>query len=441
MIVQKFGGTSIGTPERMKAVAEIIQDEQQKILVLSATSGTTNKLSSIAKSFYHEKDDSFTLEKVDRLAKYFKKFIEELYSTDDYLDAGNEVLDKHFNTLKSFKNQGFNIVDEKNILALGELISTQLFELYCREQQINAILLPALDFMRIQSGQPDKSFIKDKLAQILKSVGSYAIYITQGYICRNEQGKIDNLRRGGSDYSAALIGAAIKAQEIQIWTDIDGVHNNDPRFVKNTHSIERLSFDEAAELAYFGAKVLHPFSVRPAQEENIPVRLLNTMNPTAKGTIISEEVAPTENIVKAIAAKDGITAIKIKSSRMLQAYGFLKKVFEIFEKYKTPIDLITTSEVAVSLTVDDNTYLDAIKEELQQIASVEIDQNQTIVCLVGKFKKTDIGIVEVLAPLKNIPIRMISMGGSAYNISVLIDTIYKQQVLEQLHVGLFASIT
>ena len=271
----------------------------------------------------------------------------------------------------------------------------------------------------------------------MKTVGDYPIYITQGYICRNEEGKVDNLRRGGSDYSAALIGAAIKAEEIQIWTDIDGVHNNDPRVVKNTHSIEKLSFDEAAELAYFGAKILHPFSVRPAQQENIPVRLLNTMDPQAKGTTISSEVVPTTNIVKAIAAKDGITAIKIKSSRMLLAYGFLKRVFEIFEKYQTPIDLITTSEVAVSLTIDDNTYLDIIQEELQQIASVEIDKDQTIICLVGQFKKTEIGVVNVLAPLKNIPIRMISLGGSEYNITILIEQEYKKQVLEQLHQHLF----
>ena len=277
MLVLKFGGTSIGTPERMKEVAKIIQDGSQKIVVLSATSGTTNKLSAIAQSFYHESDDSFTLEKVNRLDDYFRTFIQELFATEESLLAGNKILDKHFNTLRSFKHERFRISEEKTVLALGELISTQLFHQYCQEKRINTTLLPALDFMRIESGQPDKLFIKGKLNQLLKTVGNYPIYITQGYICRNEQGKIDNLRRGGSDYSAALIGAAIKVQEIQIWTDIDGVHNNDPRIVENTHSIEKLSFDEAAELAYFGAKILHPFSVRPAQEENIPVRLLNTL--------------------------------------------------------------------------------------------------------------------------------------------------------------------
>ncbi len=437
MLIQKFGGTSIGTPERMKAVAEIIQDGRQKIVVLSATSGTTNKLSSIAQSFYHEPDDSFTAEKIRRLEEYFEAFVKELFSTAKALQHGQGVLNEHFTTLKNFKHEGFNISKEKEVLALGELISTQLFYTYCHEQGINSVLLPALDFMRIESGQPDKLYIKGKLIPLIKSTGEFPIYITQGYICRNEKGSIDNLRRGGSDYTAALIGAAIKAEEIQIWTDIDGVHNNDPRYVKNTHSIEKLSFNEAAELAYFGAKVLHPFSVRPAQEENIPVRLLNTMNPLAKGTIISSEEAFSTNKVKAIAAKDGITAINIRSSRMLLAYGFLKKVFEIFEKYQTPIDLITTSEVAVSLTIDDDTYLDVIREELQQFATVEIDQNHTIVCLVGRFKKTDVGVINVLQPLNDIPIRMISSGGSEYNVSILIDTNYKQQVLERLHNSLF----
>lgn len=433
MLIQKFGGTSIGTPERMQSVARIIRDHRQKIVVLSATSGTTNKLHAIAQSFYHEKEDAFTLEKVDRLDGYFRDFVQSLFESNDYVTKGHKVIDEHIEILKSFKNEGFNISNEKQILAIGELISTHLFDLLCAEQGINAILLSALDFMRIESGQPDQLYIKGMLNQLLKNVGSYQVYITQGYICKNEHDKIDNLRRGGSDYSAALIGAAIKAEEIQIWTDIDGVHNNDPRIVKNTQSIEKLSFDEAAELAYFGAKVLHPFSVRPAQKENIPVRLLNTMNPSAKGTLISSESISSRNIVKAIAAKDGITAIKIKSSRMLLAYGFLKRIFEIFEKYKTPIDLITTSEVAVSLTIDDSTYLDVILEELQQIAFVEIDKNQTIVCLVGQFRKTDIGIVNVLNTLKDIPIRMISLGGSEYNISILIDTTFKKQVLEKLH--------
>ncbi len=439
MLVLKFGGTSIGTPQRMKEVAQIVHDGRQKIVVLSATSGTTNKLVSIAQSFYHEKDPAFGQEKIDRLERDCLAFVEELFEKPEFLAEGKRVIDESLTILRSFQHQTFNIVQEKIILAQGELMSTQWFDLYCRQQGISSSLLPALEFMRIQSGHPDELYIKGKLNQILKDSANFPLFITQGYICRNESGQIDNLRRGGSDYSAALIGAAIQAEEIQIWTDIDGVHNNDPRFVDNTRSIEQLSFSEAAELAYFGAKILHPFSVIPAQKSNIPVRLLNTMNPSAKGTTINSQEIASNNVVKAIAAKDGIIAIKIKSSRMLLAYGFLKKIFEIFEKYQTPIDMITTSEVAVSLTIDNDTYLDIIAEELKQIATVvEVDKNQTIVCMVGRFRKTDVGAVEVLEPLKDLPIRMISLGGSEYNISILIDTEYKQTVLQRLHDHVYA---
>ena len=438
MRVLKFGGTSIGKPERMKHVAGLINDGIEKLVVLSATSGTTNKLSSIAQSFYHDNDPTFAQNKIAQLESYFQQFIQELYDNAEGLAQGKLVLEEHFGLLKGINKQNFDVSKEKLILAQGELISTKLFTIYAQQQGMDLTLIPALDFMRISQGEPDSFYIKGMLNQVLKTTKKSNIYLTQGYICLNENNKVDNLRRGGSDYTAALIGAAINADEIQIWTDIDGVHNNDPRFVKNTTSISHLSFNEAAELAYFGAKVLHPASVLPAQKSNIPVRLLNTMAPDAPGTIIdSNESNPTSNIVKAIAAKDNITAIKINSSRMLFAYGFLKKVFEVFEKYKTPIDLITTSEVAVSLTIDDNTYLEVIKEELKQFASVEVDLNQTIVCLVGRFKKDQTGLVNVLKPLDSIPIRMISLGGSEYNISILVDTTFKQQVLERLHEGLF----
>ena len=440
MLVLKFGGTSIGTPQRMKEVAKIVDDQQQKIVVLSATSGTTNKLVSIAQSLYHEKDPSFAQAKIDGLQEDCLAFAGQLYEDQDIRQEAYRVVEAAISTIRSFDHQSFNMVKEKIILAQGEIISTQLFQLYCREQGISSVLISALDYMRIEAGYPDELYIKGKLTQLLKSVGDFPLYITQGYICRNEAGRIDNLRRGGSDYSAALIGAAIQADEIQIWTDIDGVHNNDPRYIKNTKSIEQLSFSEAAELAYFGAKILHPFSVIPAQKANIPVHLLNTLNPQAKGTIINSTESESESIVKAIAAKDGIIAIKIKSSRMLLAYGFLKKVFEIFEKYQTPIDMITTSEVAVSLTIDSDAYLEIITEELKQIATtVEVDKEQTIVCIVGRFRKADVGAIEVLTPLKDLPIRMISLGGSEYNISILVDTQYKQTVLERLHGHVYKS--
>ncbi|MEP6647668.1 MAG: aspartate kinase, partial [Saprospiraceae bacterium] len=328
--------------------------------------------------------------------------------------------------------------DEKWFVSHGELTSTALFTVLMMERGVDAILLPALDFMRIQDGEPDMASIKKLLHQSLEKVGPKNIYITQGYICRNENNEIDNLRRGGSDYSATIIGAAMNAEEIQIWTDIDGVHNNDPRIVKKTSRIDELSYAEAAELAYFGAKILHPLCVRPAREAGVPIRLLNTLNPSAEGTIIQSEHQKEAAGVKAVAAKDGITAINIRSSYMLMAYGFLKKVFEVFEHHKTSVDMITTAEVAVSLTIDDDRNLDQIVADLESYCTITIDKDQTIICVVGAFRKDDAGIaVQVLEPLKDIPIRMISSGGSESNISVLIDSKYKKQALEALNRGLF----
>jgi len=437
MRVLKFGGTSVGKPERMRQVAEIIHDDHQKIVVLSAVSGTTNSLVEIAKSYQLGKDDLAT-KQINALEEHYDLFLAELYKSKPHLAKAKNIIKEKFSLLRMFKSDTFTDADELIILAQGELMSTHLFHYYCEEIGMKSVLLPALEFMRTEKGEPDNKFIAAAIANTLRSQLSSPIYITQGYICKNEFGQIDNLQRGGSDYTASLIGAAIKAEEIQIWTDIDGFHNNDPRFVKPTYPIEKLSFDEAAELAYFGAKILHPASVLPAQRANIPVRLKNTMDPKAKGTIISMETNSAENNIKAVAAKDGITAIRIRSSRMLLAYGFLKKVFEVFEKHRTPIDMITTSEVAVSLTIDDDANLEAILKDLKKYAQIEIDKDQTIVCVVGDFNHDETGLVlQVLECLKEIPIRMISSGGSEHNVSILIDKDLKVKVLQALNEGLF----
>ncbi len=284
--------------------------------------------------------------------------------------------------------------------------------------------------------EPILSEIETRLSAILAQYPSTTLFITQGFICINPRNEIDNLKRGGSDYSASLIGAAVQASVVEIWTDIDGVHNNDPRIVQNTKPIAELSFDEAAELAYFGAKILHPSTVLPAKLKNIPVLLKNTINPTGKGTLISNKISGTG--IKAIAAKDSVTVIKIKSGRMLLAYGFLRKVFEIFEKYKTPIDVITTSEVAISLTIDKEDYLAQIVDELKVLGAVEVDKNQTIVCIVGNMIAEEKGhALEVMQALDNISVRMISYGGSRHNMSIVIDSNNKEKALRSLHKNLF----
>ncbi|MEM9919919.1 MAG: aspartate kinase [Bacteroidota bacterium] len=437
MKVLKFGGTSVGAPERMQQVAQLIDDGQAKIVVLSAVSGTTNSLVAIARSYYDKQDEQANL-LVDVLEKKYEDFLHGLYKQESSKERARRILADSFQLLRSFHGALFTEPDEKLILAQGELISTHLFHFYAEEVGLKTALLPALSFMRTRAGEPDAPYIAASLREVIRQVGTADYYITQGYICKNEYGGIDNLQRGGSDYTASLIGAAIDAQEIQIWTDIDGMHNNDPRVVQPTYPIKQLAFEEAAELAYFGAKILHPSSVLPAQKANIPVRLLNTMEPEAPGTIISAAGGSEPGQAKAIAAKDGIIAIRIRSSRMLFAYGFLKKVFEIFENYHTPIDMITTSEVAVSLTVDEDKHLDQIASELKQLGVVEIDREQTIVCVVGSFGKEEVGAgLKVLESLRDIPIRMISSGGSQRNISVLIDTANKEKALIALNAGLF----
>jgi len=436
MKILKFGGTSVGSPERMTKLLDIINPAEEQIVVLSAVSGTTNSLVEISgKLLKEDKQTALTL--INALHQKYNAFVIELLPEGDFRQQGQEVVDYHFGFLASLVNDIFTPIEEKVVLAQGELLSTTLYHIYLKSIGVASVLLPALDFMKIdEDNEPDIAFTTKNLTPLLEQHKGNTLFITQGFICRNSFGEVDNLRRGGSDYTASLLGAAIMAEEVQIWTDIDGMHNNDPRIVKGTKPISHLSFDEAAELAYFGAKILHPQSVFPAQKYKIPVRLLNTMAPKALGTLIS--AASEKGKIKSIAAKDGITAIKIQSSRMLLAYGFLRKVFEIFERYKTPIDMITTSEVAVSLTIDFTDNLDEIVKELHAFGTVELDKDQSIVCVVGDFGAEKHGYASrVLDALKHIPIRMISYGGSNYNISLLINTGDKTEALRSLHNRLF----
>ena len=438
MKVLKFGGTSVGSAQRMKQVSDIILDGEPKIVVLSAVSGTTNALVEIGEKIGANLQDE-AKKLIEKLEASYYVIIEDLYQKQESKDRAKEIILEHFNFMKSFVVKVYNVFQERTLLAQGELISTKLFHIFLLENNVNAVLLPALDFMRIDiDEEPDMPYIREHAAKELAKQPGAEIYITQGFICRNSFGEIDNLKRGGSDYTASIVGNAINASEIQIWTDIDGMHNNDPRVVEKTKPVATLNFDEAAELAYFGAKILHPQSIRPAAQANIPVKLLNTMEPSAKGTTIYKESDTEGDKIKAIAAKDGIVAIKIKSARMLLAYGFLRSVFEVFERYKTPIDMITTSEVAVSLTIDKLTHLDQIIEELEGFGNVEVDKNQTIICIVGNMINEEEGMAaKIFTTLKNVPLRMISYGGSKNNVSILVDSTYKNKALNELNNGLF----
>lgn len=437
MKVMKFGGTSVGKPQRMHEVAKLItSDTEAKIVVLSALSGTTNALVEISESLSRG-DRGAAKQQIEMLEQHYRDFISVLLTDKSALAKANAVITEHFEFLTIILKISFSEALNKDILAQGELLSTKLFCLYLEEQQIDHRLLPALDFMSLDGNdEPQIGAIKVKLAQLLQRNKDCSIFVTQGYISRNAKGEVDNLKRGGSDYSASLIAAAVNATVCEIWTDIDGMHNNDPRVVKKTVPIEQLSFEEAAELAYFGAKILHPASIWPAQFFNVPVRLLNTLQPGAKGTLITETAGSVG--VKAVAAKDGITAIKIKSSRMLLAYGFLRKVFEVFEKYRTSIDMITTSEVAVSVTIDNDIHLPEITKELEAFGTVDIDTNQTIVSIVGnEITETKEVMRKLFESVSAIPVRMVSYGGSRHNISVLIPRAYKEEALQVLNKGLF----
>jgi aspartate kinase len=436
MKVLKFGGTSVGSAARMQKLLDIINPQERQIVVLSAMSGTTNNLVEIGHA-YLTNDKAKAAALIATLKDKYEVVIKELLKKPETLEQGKEVIDYHFRLLSSFANDLFTPIEDKIILAQGELLSTTLYHIYLKEIGVPSVLLPALEFMKTdEDSEPIVDHITTELTPLLDKHPDVNLFITQGFICRNAFGEIDNLRRGGSDYTASLIGAGIRSEEVQIWTDIDGMHNNDPRIVSNTKPIAQLSFDEAAELAYFGAKILHPQSVFPAQKYKIPVRLLNTMDPQAAGTLITN--TSEKDKIKSIAAKDGITAIKIQSSRMLLAHGFLRRVFEVFERYRTSIDMITTSEVAVSLTIDDTTYLGEITAELGAFGSVEIDVNHTIICVVGDFGAEKHGYAaRVLEAVKHIPVRMISYGGSDHNMSLLVKTEEKTEVLRSLHSRLF----
>ncbi|MFM7022148.1 MAG: aspartate kinase [Flavobacteriales bacterium] len=435
MKVLKFGGTSVGSAARMKDVAKLVVNDEPKIVVLSAMSGTTNTLVEIGNLLSKNKQNE-AVAKIEELEKKYDAVMEELYKNAAIKAKAVAAIKENFSFMKTFVVKAFNIYQERALLAQGELMSTAMFQFLLEEQGVNSVLMPALNFMKItKDEEPDLAYIKEHIAKELKKYSGVDLLITQGFICRNTFGEIDNLKRGGSDYTASIIGYAIDSSEIQIWTDIDGMHNNDPRVVGQTRPVAQLSFDEAAELAYFGAKILHPQSILPAKLANIPVKLLNTMDPTAKGTTINLE---TGKGIKAVAAKDGITAIKIKSARMLLAYGFLRSVFEVFERYRTPIDMITTSEVAVSLTIDDNTHLNEIVKELESFGTVEVDKEQTIICIVGDMISDEGEMAQKLfTALKTVPLRMISYGGSRHNISVLTSADNKTKALQLINEGLF----
>ena len=436
MKIMKFGGTSVGSAQRMQGVASLINDGEDKIVVLSAMSGTTNSLVEICGYLANNNPDSAN-EVINKLESLYRKHINELYNTEEYKQKTTELVRDVFNYLRSFTKQLFTSIEERIILAQGEIISTNMVTNYLKEQGVSAHLIAALDFMRTdKNGEPDASYIKEKLSDVLAASPKVQIYITQGFICRNINGEIDNLQRGGSDYTASLIGAAVGAREIQIWTDIDGMHNNDPRIVEGTTAVRHLHFEEAAELGYFGAKILHPTCVQPAKFANIPVKLLNTMEPQAPGTTINNDADP--GTIKAVAAKENITAIKIKSSRMLLAHGFLRKVFEIFESYQTSIDMICTSEVGVSMSIDNTKHLNEIVHDLKKYGTVTIDHNMCIICVVGDMDWENIGFeARAMDAMRDIPVRMISFGGSNYNISFLIKESDKKRALQALQDKLF----
>ena len=437
MKVMKFGGTSVGSPERMKGVASLVTESgEPTFIVLSAMSGTTNSLVEIS-DYLYKKNPEGANEVINNLEKKYMQHVEELYSTEEMKNTTREFLQGEFNYLRSFTKDLFTSFEEKSIVAQGEMMSTNMVVNYLKEQGVKALLLSALDFMRTdKNAEPDPQYIKEKLAAIMEQNQGYQIYITQGFICRNAYGEVDNLQRGGSDYTASLIGAALPAEEIQIWTDIDGMHNNDPRVVEHTEAVRQLNFEEAAELAYFGAKILHPTCVQPAKYAGIPVRLKNTMDPKADGTIIDNVIV--RGKIKAVAAKDNITTIKIKSSRMLLATGFLRKVFEIFESYQTPIDMIATSEVGVSMSIDNDSHLNDIVNELKKYGTVTVDSDMCIICVVGDLDWSNVGFETIATDaMKNIPVRMISYGGSNYNISFLIREKDKKQALQNLSNVLF----
>ena len=433
----KFGGTSVGSPERMQDVAQLVtKSGEPTFVVLSAMSGTTNSLVEIS-DYLYKKNPEGAQEVINALEKKYMGHVDKLYSKEETKQKTAEFLKKEFDYLRSFTKDTFTSFEEKIVVAQGEVMSTNMVTNYLNEQGVKTVLLDALDFMRTdKNAEPDLTYIKEHLTEVMKANHGYQIYITQGFVCRNAYDEVDNLQRGGSDYTASLIGAALMAEEIQIWTDIDGMHNNDPRIVEKTDAVHQLNFEEAAELAYFGAKILHPTCIQPAKYAGIPVRIKNTMDPDADGTVVDNVLV--RGKIKAVAAKDNITAIKIKSSRMLLATGFLRKVFEIFETYSTPIDMITTSEVGVSVSIDNATHLTKIMDELKKYGTVTVDTDMCIICVVGDLDWSNVGFETLVTEaMANIPVRMISYGGSNYNISFLVREADKKRALQNLSAKLF----
>ena len=436
MKVMKFGGTSVGSAERIKNVAKLVTGKGCNVVVLSAMSGTTNTLVEIS-DYLYKGNAAGALETINALEVKYNSTIDSLFDVEEFRQKAIVEVRGCFNYMRQFVKPDFTEVDEKEILSQGELMSTAMMNIYLHMNGYNSEVLPALEYVRTDAkDEPDMPYIKQRLAALMAKYPDVDLYITEGYICRNHRGEVDNLHRGGSDYTASLIGAAVEAEEIQIWTDIDGMHNNDPRFVDGTRPVEHLHFEEAAELAYFGAKILHPTCVLPAKLHNIPVRLLNTLQPEARGTLIANN--PSKGEIKAVAAKDNITAIKIKSARMLLAYDFYLNVFKVFDKYKTPVDMIVTSEVGVSVTIDNDKNLDAIVDELMKFSTVTIDKDMVIVCVVGDLEWRNCGFETLaLEAFKDIPVRMISYGGSNYNISFLVHKEDKLRALKSLSEHLF----
>ena len=436
MRVLKFGGTSVGSADRINEVIDLLeQRKEEQIVVLSAMSGTTNDLVQISSTIRDgRKEEAGQL--LDEFEDKYVRVLTDLYVRKDDRDTARDLIRPCVTMIREILGQSspFTEVNDREICAQGELISTRLFSHMCDIRGIHTALIPALNFISLnQQGEPDLERIEKDIQPYLDLIDEDCkILITQGYICRDHEGQVTNLKRGGSDYTATIIGSVVRASEVQIWTDIDGVHNNDPRVVQHTSPVRKLSYREAAELAYFGAKILHPTCVLPVEVAKVPLRLKCTMEPDALGTLISEE--PSLLPVTAIASKSGIIALEIRSHRMLNAYGFLTQVFQVFEKYRTSVDMITTSEVSVSLTIEDDSFLDAIIDELGQIAEVEVTQNHAIVCIVGNALYEDNRYVkEIFGLLEDIPIRMVSLGGSRHNISVLIPQEDRAKALQNLH--------
>lgn len=423
----------MGNAERMKNIYHIIRGEKQILVVLSAMSGTTNALVEIGTlALNGQKKEAY--EALQVMQKQYVDTARQLLEDDE---AACLHLKELFAGIEPVIAAAPEVQTEAAIVAVGEKLSTYLFHRFLEKKQLPSALLDATQIIRLDAqGEPDIEDIRARLDAELPQHDNVQVLVIQGFICSDAQGNISNLGRGGSDYSASLFGAALQSEEVQIWTDIDGVQNNDPRVIQNTRPVRQLLFDEAAELAYFGAKILHPACVLPAQRSNIPVLLKNTLHPEDEGTLISRDHAG--NGFKAVAARDNITAIRIKSSRMLLAYGFLRKVFEVFEKYKTPIDMITTSEVAVSLTIDDTSRLNEILEALQPYGKITVDHHKTMVGIVGNLNADETGLAQQLfSALNDIPIRMISYGASQYNFSILINTEDKIRTLQALNNNLF----